>query len=92
MNATFYEEDPYDIRMVPYEWETMWMENGDFDQDAGGPPIEKAEEGAPIGARPKELAAPSSLLAPPTGSAPRRRRPGMKLTSAGFGEEEKQVV
>ena len=60
----------------------------DVDKDAGGPPIEKAEEGAPIGARPKELAAPSSSLAPPTGSAPRR----MELTSSGSGGEEKQVV
>ena len=78
-----------------YEWLQGWKtlrRMQDVDKDAGAPPIEKAEEGAPIGSRPKELAAPSSSLAPPTGSAPRRRRPGMKLTSSGFGEEEKQVV
>ena len=78
-----------------FEWLQGWKtltRMQDVDKDAGGPPIEKADEGAPIGARPKELAAPSSSLAPPTGSAPRRRRPCMKLTGSGSGEEETQVV
>ena len=70
-----------------FEWLQGWKtlrRMQDVDKDAGAP-IEKAEEGAPIGARPKEPAAPYSSLAPPTGSVPRR----MELTSSGPGEEEK---
>ena len=87
--ATFCEWLPEEDLLEPLE-ETFRMQ--DVDKDAGAPPIEKADEGTPIGAWPKEPAAPSSSLAPPTGSAPRRRRPCMKLTCSGFAEEEKQVV